>query len=228
MRGLYVAVGLSLLLGTVAAPAELLWDNFLSPDPGGFDGESYFSSERDSVIPTSWAIDDMLLESPVQVESIRWAGGFYPMYAYTVEVLILDDSLENIGAGLGPYDPTYAIESWQLEATFGTKWGYTLYNGWVDIPPTALDPGQYYVGVRLVSSNNGSGAGRNVALSTGDGPPPEGAQAEVQIPLFGLNTWTPVDELPGEEPTDLAFQVYGVPEPLGLALLALGVLLRRR
>lgn len=230
MRRRYIAVALLMLAGVVSAPADLLWDNFLTKSAGGFDGETYFTCERDSIIPDSWAIDDMTLESVVQVDALRWAGGYYPGYAYTVEVLVLDENLQNIAPGLGPYDPTYVLDTWQLEGTYGSRWGYTLYNGTVALPAVQLDPGQYYVGVRLVSSGNGSGPGRNVALSTGSGPPPEGAQAMVQIPLFGYSTWTPVDDLPGEEPTDIAFQVYGaiVPEPLAVGLLALGLLLRRR
>lgn len=216
--------------GSVQA-STLLWDNFLTPNPetdGGFDGQTYITDERNALVGSSWAIDDMVFETDVVIEELRWAGGRTPAYdpTYSVEVLLLNSDFTPVGGG-SPFEPTFAIDGVNVVGNYGTYFGYQAFNGSVALPTTALPAGRYYVGVRLASAD-GAGFGRHVMLSTGNGTINGDSMAQVYVPLVGLTSWTPIADFPFEEATDLAFQVYGVPEPAAFLLLACVTLLRRR
>jgi hypothetical protein len=233
MRSFPAGVLLVLLVWSAGpAQADMLWDNFNAAAESGFDGHSFFTSERVAVLGSSWAIDDFVVtDQPWSVGEVRWAAGRNPNYEYTVEVIILRDDFTPLVDGLGDFDATYAIDEYQVTGTYGTFFGYQVYNGSAVIPATTLDPGHYYVGVRLVS-NNGLGYGRNVMMTTGSGTLQGETMGYVYSPFFGVSDWLPVDDFPMETPTDYAFQLLGtqVPEPAGLLLLFGGALvgLRRR
>ncbi len=227
MRGRNAAV-ICLLWGASAlAPAALLWDNFISTSPGGFDGLSYVSSELDATLPNgSFAADDATFSSPVTVQKIRWAGCNWPQYTYTPEVVILRSDYSTVA--------DYTPATYSVLGTFGQVFaGYTAYNAEVTIPDTVLTAGHYYFGVRLINRNGQTpGPGRNMYLTTGNGTIQGSNMAIVKVPDFGYPNWTPINQFYGAAPTDLPFQLYGltVPEPTALSALALGALalLRRR
>jgi len=229
MRSFPAGVLLVLLAWSAGmAQAGMLWANYNAAAESGFDGHSFFASERVAVLGSSWAIDDFVItDDPWIVEELQWAAGRNPNYNYTVEVIFLNDDFTPIVSGPGDFDATYAIDDYEVTETHGTFFGYQVYNGRVVIPPTSLDPGHYYVGIRLVS-NDGLGYGRNVMLTTGNGELKGETMGYVYSPFFGVSDWLPVDDFPYETPTDYAFRVLGVPEPTGLVLLVAGLLIRRR
>lgn len=230
MRHVRIALLVCLLAGGFsAAQAELLWDNFLTANPatdGGFDGRTYFSSERNAAVPDTWATDDAVFEYAVTIDSIKWLGGRDASYEdYTVEIMVLAYDGEEF---VEITDPPIAVNDWQVTGTFGKFFGFEVYNGLVDLPGDGLklDAGHYCFGVRLVSEN-GTGDGRNVALSTGDGEirVEQGVVRAGPPPFF---EWTFVGDLPGAPETEFGFQLYGIPEPASLLLLTAGVFLARR
>jgi hypothetical protein len=221
----------ALTAARLAPGSTLQWDNYNAGDPnltGGADGLSYFTSERVGIIGATWTIDDMAFDHPVTIDEIRWAGGYRPDYNYTVEVLLLNSDFTPVTGGRPSLlDPTYAIGNFDVERTFGAQFGYTAYNGRVFIPPTHLAAGRYYLGVRLVS-DNGAGFGRNVIFTTGLGETRGATEAYVYAPFFGINTLTPIGSVGAEQPSDFAFQVWGVPEPTSVFLALAGLALLRR
>lgn len=230
MRSVHlVLVFMLLVAGALDARADLLlWDNFLTPRPaddGGVDRHSYFTCERDATIEDSWVVDDARFNVPVVLDAIKWAGGRLPAYPYTVEVMVLKEEDNTLAEWPGF---PLGLSSYQVTGTFGTFYGYQVYNGYVELPPTSLPAGHYYFGVRLVSIPPGEGDGRNVALTTGFGTINGDSMGFVRVPPFGYPDWIPVDQFPGETPTDFAFQLYGIPEPASVPLLALGPILSRR
>ena len=82
--------------------------------------------------------------------------------------------------------------------------------------------------VRLVSGPTGQGDGRNVALTTGYGQINGQTVGLVRPGPPPYYDWIFINQYPGEPATDYAFQVYGIPEPTGVALLGLGLLLQFR
>lgn len=224
------AYGLVLLLivGAAVAQADLLWDNFLTANPGvdgGFDRRSYFSSERNAAVEDTWATDDVVFTQDVVVQGIKWAGGRDPRWSYSVEVIILKEQNQTYTplAGFPLAVPTY-----QVTGTFGSFYGFQTFNGYVELPDTPLGPGHYYIGVRLVSGPTGQGDGRNVALTTGYGQINGQTMGLVRPGPPPYYNWIFINQYPGEPATDYAFQVHGIPEPTGLALLGVGLLLQFR
>lgn len=225
------AYGLLLLLlvgGAAIAQADLLWNNFLTPNPavdGGFDRQSYFSSERNAAVPDTWTTDDAVFTHDVIIQGIKWAGARDPRFAYTAEVIILKEESQS-------YTPLtgfpLAIPSYQVTGTFGNFYGFQTYNGYVDLPDTPLSAGHYYFGVRLVSGPTGQGDGRNVALTTGNGQINGLTMGLVRPGPPPYYDWIFINQYPGESPTDFAFQLYGIPEPTSLVLLGLGLMLQLR
>ena len=116
--------------------------------------------------------------------------------------------------------------------TLGEQFNLEVYEGTLQVDPIVLQPGQYFIGARLVGEN----LGRNfAATSYTDGGNPEGeSQAYFKGVPFGADDWTPVEDiLSSGLPSDFAYRISGtnIPEPASLLLLALGTvaaLLRRR
>jgi hypothetical protein len=235
MRPLTLALTVSLAFLGTAQATTLLWDNFLTANPaadGGFDGRSYFSSERDAAVEDSWAADDAVWDHPVQVEGIKWAAARDARFAYgDVEIIILQEQGERSLSVV----QQYALgEPPAIQGTFGTYLGFQVYNGYAAIPDggITLPAGHYYFGVRLVSGPNGDGDGRNLMLTTGTSGGVTTINGQTmglfQSNFYGYPNWTPVAETSASMTTDFAFQIYGIPEPASLVLLGAGILLLRR
>jgi hypothetical protein len=205
-------VGLT-LVGVSAAPADLLWDNFLS-DRDGFDGITWISSEKDTTIVGTWAGDDAIFAIPVTVTGVEWLAVRDPLYTYTAEVTILDDSLSPIHTFTAlPYTAVVLDED---------VFDYQAYRGIAEIPPIDLPAGHYYVAARLATN----GAGTNRMLSTGAGTINGETMAVFQSDHFAI-PWSLLGDI-GAPVTDLAYRIYGTPEPATAGLLATGLLLLRR
>lgn len=221
------SVALVLLAGALAAPGDLIWDNFLSP-PNGYDGQSFFSSEVSAAIPSSWAGDDAYFGQPVIVQGIEWLAIRKPGYTYTAEAIILDGGFNTLhyfpglsySAVIDPNNPLF---------------GYQSYKGFVELPDVNLASGHYYFAVRLVSGTPENPAGgRNFLLTTGSGMPnpahPALTMGVVQVPSFGYPDWTLIGNYESSPVTDYSYRIYGevIPEPVGLAMLAAAVFFARR
>jgi|GEM_PF-6476745 len=214
------------------ASADLLWDNFLTDNPaadGGFDGHSYFSSEQNAAVQDTWATDDAVFTFPVTIQGIKWVAGYDPRWSYTAEIIILAEDADSDSYAPWPGFPL-AVTNWQVTATFGTFYGFRVYNGYAELPDVELPPGHYYFGVRLVSGQGGQGDGRNVALTTGNGQINGQTMGLVRPGPEPNYNWMFINQYPGETATDYGFQLYGIPEPASLGLLGLGwlLLVRRR
>jgi hypothetical protein len=231
MRSVNLAIILVLALaGASSARAVLIWDNFLTANPptdGGFDGHSFFSSERNAAVEDSWAADDAVWTGNVTVQGVKWAGGRDPRFPYgNVELIVLNEQ----GGGLSVVQQ-YSLGQPTIQGTFGTFDGFEVYDGYIELPPGGLDlgPGHYYFGVRLVNGANGDEDGRNVMLTTGDGAINGVTMGLFQSDFFGYPDWTLTADTSAGITTDFAFQVYGViPEPVSLVLLTAGAFLARR
>lgn len=204
------AGGLAAALGDDAPDRGpvLLWDNYLSAD--GYDRVSYFSSERNAVIPDGWAADDAVFAGRVTVETIEWRGIRKPGYAYpAADVIILD----------GAFNTLHTFTDLSYESTViaadNPLFGYEPYEGRVRIPDTNLAPGHYYFAARLVSPT----AGRNMVLTTGEGVPHAGDPAltmgAVRNPAFEIYDWTLIADYQSSPVTDYTYRIHGRPVTLG-------------
>jgi hypothetical protein len=204
---------ITVVLGAVAAGrAEMLWDNFLTP-PDGYDKATYISSEKNTTIIGSWAADDAVFSRPVTVTGIEWLAIRDPSYAYTAEVMILDDQFTPVQVYTGlPY---------QANVIAPSLFGLQAYDGLAQIPATDLLAGHYYFAARLTTA----GAGANKMLSTGHGQFNGETMAAFQSDHFGLG-WALLSDLGGPH-TDLSYRIFGTPEPGALGLLAAGTLMLR-
>jgi hypothetical protein len=193
-----------------AASADVIWDN------GGYAQEAGYSSERDTLVPESWTVDDVVLGDEVVVREFQWTS-----------LMSLDDP---VGADFlvltADFQPV--VELRDLAYTrelIGESFGLDLYRVTLSDLGVRLDPGRYYLGGRMV----GSGDGRAFAALRSEirGQ----TQAYIRSEHFGFPDWTPVIEGLGGA-YDMVFTVYGdiIPAPatLALALPCLLALPRRR
>jgi hypothetical protein len=217
----YASIIAFIVLACSSASADLLWNNYLTND--SIDERTGLSSERETIIPDSWVVDDAVFIDPVEVESVSWFGAREPGAVYPAADLIVMDAQFNVVAEYADVVPTLV----DMGDIFS---GLTLYEAKITLPEElSLDPGQYYVGTRLV----GETLGRNYALTTGNGTLNGQTEAYFRSETFGEPDWVPVSWVLSVGQSDFAFQVDGtvVPEPASIVLLASGVLLvvlRRR
>lgn len=231
----------TILLLTVAVTAaraeQLLWDNY----PGGLDGlqdvNFNMSSERNtSVYEPTWIVDDVdLLQVPraepseLVLTRLEWVGARMPQYSYPAVDVILLDSDFNTLTEFSDLAYTFTDHDSDLEEP-----GWQLYEGEVSLADMEMPtlPEHFYIGVRLVGQNY-LGRNRNVT-STIDTTYMGRTQGHMKASIFGAPDWTPASEVWYAPPTDhqfeFAFRLHAIPEPAGLALLAIGsvVFLRRR
>ena len=197
------------------ASADLLWDNYAAT-PTGWDGATGLSSERDTLISDTWVVDDALFETNVILEEIQWIGFRDDKPLVAADWIIMDTDF-NVLFDMNGAEFTRNDLGEQLGR-------FELYEGSLMLPEgkgVRLEPGRYFIGVRLV----GEFLGRNFAATsaTGAGNTFGESQAYFKGRPFGFDDWTPVEEvLSSGEPSDFAYRIIGIPEPASLILLALG------
>jgi hypothetical protein len=236
MRRYHVALVVLLVVcgGALTRADELpvlLWDNFLATSDG-FDPNVLMTSEKDATVSLggSWTADDVDFTSfggGVTIQKLRWAGALLDNRDYTVEVTILKNDLNYTQLA------AISIPTFNILDTFGSApGGYLRYVADVTLPELGfhLDPGKYFVGIRLLSTN-----GRNFMAGRGALNPQGHAMGIFKSAYWGYPNWIPIDQFatyqpehPYLDPTDFAFQVYGIPEPAALLLIGGGVLFLRR
>ena len=232
MYRIVLAMTLTLFL-TVSAQADLLWDNYLSPD--GYDHVSGKSSERNTFVTDSWTGDDVIPTADWIVQSIKWIGMVdpHPDAIYdAVDVIIYPANPDPQGYPIAPGAvPIAEFTDQPLSTTvIGDEFGLQVIEGTVDLPSDVfLDQGEhYYYAVRVVGNNRG----RHYAATTGEGAFNGQTMGVFQSHFFhytGEPNWVYVDQM-GHPPlaSDYAYQLHGIPEPASLVLLALGGLAFRR
>ena len=238
--------GILVTAAAQAAPATpWQWDNYLTPG-AGYDGLTGKSSEWNTRTDNSWTADDMVITEPVELQSISWIGFMEnePGAVFdSVEVLIFSEP------AAFPADPDDVINNYAVTGTpivvdvgsgaaFNDRvgeyfYGLQVYDGEVELPtPITLAPGHYYYSVRV----RGNGLGRSYVATTGNGVTAGDTMGAFQSSVFAYppntGSWVLVGDLPNTNVTDYAYQLNGVvvPEPMGLVMMAAGVLLawRRR
>lgn len=207
------------LLMAPVAYADVIWDNYQGPD--GYDHVTGLSNERATLISDSWLVDDAVFESPVIVEQIQWIGLRDNPQRFTGADYIIMDADFNVLAEMSDV----AFTAQFLTNEFGMQ----VYEGTVEVTPLQLEPGQYYMGARLVDGD----LGRNFILTSGTGAANVLGQTQAyfkSVP-FGADVWTPVEDvLESHEPSDFAYRISGqiIPEPASLMLLLGGAALMLR
>jgi hypothetical protein len=212
-----IALSASLLIAP-AATADVIWDNYQGQD--GYDHVTALSSERATLISDTWLVDDVVFESPVILEQIQWLG--------------LRDQQSFSGADYIVMDGDFNVIAEVHDLAFGSQFltnefGLQVYEGTVETTPLQLEPGQYYMGARLVDGF----LGRNFVLTSGTGAQNVLGQTQAYfkgVP-FGADDWTPVEDiLDSHVPSDFAYRISGqiVPEPASLLLLLGGAAMLRR
>ena len=192
--------------------ADLLWNN------GEYKGSSALSSERNTIIPESWVVDDAILAGPSVITDFEWiclmSRQFTPSFA---DFIILGDKFQRL----------YELKDLSYERLFeGESFGYDLWSMSVHNLSIFLPGGRYYFGGRPVGNGD-------YRAFTGEKRMPLGkTEAFFQLEYFGYPDWTSVVEVKGV-PFDATFKLYGepVPEPapiLAVAGAVASLLLRRR
>lgn len=255
MRYLISTVAI-VLACSVAAQADLLWDNYLpggqdhlgTPGPG-FDGLNVKSSERNTRIDDSWAGDDAYFTEQVSLQEIKWIGALAAEAGaefVSADIIIFEEP------DVFPIDPSAMgslIRYQASDLTFDMDLGVwhqfdrgwrQMYEGTLSLPDVVLDPGHYFYAVRLV----GNYYGQNYIATTGSGSRHHEHFQDAEEDTMGVfqsysflyppyePEWVHVDCVPGTDATDYAYQLHGivVPEPASLGILGLGLLtlVRRR
>jgi hypothetical protein len=210
------------LLLTCTAQAEILWDNY----PGGgysLDSERALSSERDTLIDATWTVDDAVFTDPVEVEAVQWVGMRETGYEYPfADLIILSADPES-----GPDAEFLLLEDLEYAVIWqSVDQGLEAYEATIELGESvALPAGRWYFGTRLVGDEQ-VGLGRNFVAAASELNPAGETGGYFWGPIFGAFDWLPVQDLPlVDEPRDYAFQVYGVPEPGSVILIAVGAVL---
>lgn len=223
MRSTYAITLVASLALCPFAMADLLWDNYTTPDP--WDHVTGYSSERATLISETWVVDDAVFEQPVSIEEIQWIGARDDPERFTGADYIILDAEFNVIADVRdqPFDAIVLGEDFDPPLE--------IYEGTVQVEPILLDPGQYYFGARLVDGH----LGRNYAVTsfTGADLIRGATEAHILAVPFGVDDWTPASQvLSSGIQSDFAYRINGtvIPEPASLILLLIGAAatLRRR
>jgi hypothetical protein len=252
-RAVFIATLLALAAANWAYADEiLLWDNYCVDPPVFQDPSFKLSSERETqIMEATWSADDVdMLQSPlagvdpavITLTRLEWVGARDPAWdPYPLADVIILDADPNGGPGVVQYleqDLTYAYTDFDPDPDPDPE--AQTYTGVITFdPPIPLtDLGQeiehFYIGVRLV---NGTYRGRNYFVNSYyDLEAPLGrTEGYTKGATFGAPDWTPSSDvyygMPAPEYNfEFAFRLWAIPEPSGIALLALGsgLLLARR
>ncbi len=200
------------VLLSCGAGADVLWDNNLTPD--GFNGRALsppaFPEIRvadDFVVPEGeeWVIEGF---HAAIIEDSGWrTGDLLDLFVYDTMGNIPGEEIVRVSGAFGRMDTGHEYFS-------RSAYEYSL-----EALDIRLDAGTYWIGLR---NPDGGGAGTNYWLTSDGGV--DGADSSTGYINLGI-TW-------GAEGDGWhhAFQITGVPEPSGLALLGIGAaaLIRRR
>lgn len=174
-----------------ASAQDVLWDNF------EFDGRSSISSERNTLVPDSWAVDDAVFTSGVRITGYRWFtilrdnwGGARPTGA---DFIALTDEFETI---VELNDLPYEMEF------VGEFRGFPYFRIEVHGLDLSLEQGHYYLGGRPV------GEGQYQALTGLNATVLGETEAYFRSAHFGYPNWTSIANVVGVR-FDIAFTVFG-------------------
>ena len=195
-----LAILAALALSATASHAlpDLLWDN------GEWDRAKAVSSERNTLVPDSWIVDDFFVADAVAVRDIEWlsvrSAGFDPIGA---DLLILTSAFAPVTEMT---DLPYASEFVDMYQ------GLEVHRLLLHDLGVHLDPGRYYIGVRSV------GNGDFRAFSALQDSIHGATEAFFRSEHFGYPDWVSTGEVVG--PRDAVFRVFGdiVPAPATLVL----------
>ena len=205
----------------VMASGDIIWDNYKGPN--GYDARTWLSSERNTIIADSWAVDDAVFEQPVRVEAIKWIVLRSPdVQSWKSDFIILDSSLGQQALMLDA--PGLVIS----ELGAGPA-GNLIYEATLPIPNIELPAGRYFLGGRLVDDF----LGRNYLATAGNGEISGQSMGMFRSVAFGFDNWTPDIQVLTIGASDFAFRIEGevIPEPSTLVLLVVGAVqavIRRR
>lgn len=238
MRARFAVASLLLGVGSMVAHADILWDNYPADS---YDATRHLSAERRTQVgPTletaTWVIDDAHFDESVVVEAIEWVGNRQirtspPGFGYDSADYAIFERVVDPNSGEFTFNPILSVHDsdWSLlRDGLGTHEGYTTYEGRVDLAEgLALDPGEYWFGVRLVGNEANFQTGRNFLASRSGAVNPDGIADGGYIynpGIYGDFEWHDSAGHPDfdDQPVDFAFRVVGVPEPGSLCLLLIG------
>ena len=203
----------TLILATLALAAtagharpDLLWDK------GFWEGASNLTSERNTIVPESGTVDDMVLTDLVVIREFAWTSLMRDdMNALGADLIVLSEGFQTVTVLSDlPFDRVFR----------GILYGnFEVYDITLSGLEVELPPGRYFIGARMV------GDGTSRAVSGMNGTILGESRAYWKAEYFGVPDWT-------EFALDLAFTVRGdiIPAPptLVLALPCLLALRRRR
>lgn len=184
------AVG-PLLFGGLVCAQNVLWEN------GEWDQSSNVSSERNTVVSESWAVDDVSFGSDVEIQRYRWTvilldgwGGRNPT---GVDFIVLSSELQKL---VELRDLPYSMER------LGEVFGQPYFRFEVDELDASLSPGRYYIGARPV------GHGQYQAFACLNRELLGSTEAFWRSAWFGFPDWVSVAQIIGVR-RDIAFTVFG-------------------
>jgi hypothetical protein len=187
---------------TVSNVQSVIWENFLSnPDTGGFDGIGYFESYQ-SLEGNTWAAEDAVFTKDVVVQSIEWTGMIYSTADTEVEASILDGDFNTL------YNFSGNLTVVKAYTNPFPGWGdWTVFVGHLDITPTPLPAGHYYIALRCVKALESGTTSKHYILTTGEGSANGSTAFAFKI---GVGTWSIVpDDYFAPPSLELAMRVYG-------------------
>jgi len=173
----------------IAGAQSILWHN------GDWEGSgSNISSERNTVVTESWAIDDAIFDSGVAITGYRWysilVNGFEPM---AVDFIVLDDRFEKIVELRDlPFEREYIQD----------VRGHPAFRMGIADLDVRLPPGRYYLAGRPV------GQGEHQATTLLNRTIRGVTATYFRSSFFGYLEWTPIENIHGT-PFDIAFTVFG-------------------
>ncbi len=178
-----------LTLSPIARAQSILWQN------GDWEGSgSNISSERNTVVTESWAIDDAIFDASVAITGYHWysilVNGLEPV---AVDLIVLDESFEKI----------IELRDLPFEREFiRDVAGHPAFRMEISDLDVRLPPGRYYIAGRPV------GEGEHQATTLLNRTIRGVTATYFRSSFFGYLDWTPIENIFGTA-FDIAFTVFG-------------------